>query len=58
MSNLVQIVDIPGIDDDEKAEEILNFIPENIEFLLPIVICPLTGGCINNLSFNKVLLNL
>ena len=43
------------MDDVDKYQEIIEFIPEDVDFLLPIIICPLLNSCVDTGDFNKVI---
>jgi hypothetical protein len=46
---LVEVLDVPGIDDCIDYTEVFSFIEKNIDFLLPIIIFPLTGSVLNTI---------
>ena len=44
---LVEVLDVPGIDDCIEYTEVSSFIETNIRYLIPMIIFPLTGSVLN-----------
>jgi hypothetical protein len=55
ISPLLEIYDLPGIDDIIDSEEIFSFIENEIEYLIPIIIFPLSGSILDTIFFNKLI---
>jgi hypothetical protein len=49
ISPLVEVYDVPGIDDKIDALEVLSFIENNMDYLIPIIIFPLAGSLLDTI---------
>lgn len=52
---LLEIYDLPGIDDLIDSQEVFSFIENQIEYLIPIIIFPLTGSILHTTLFNELI---
>jgi hypothetical protein len=55
ISPLVEIYDLPGIDDAIDSVSVFSFIEKHIDYLIPIVIFPLTGGYLDTIQFSQLI---
>ena len=55
---MVNIIDTPGMDDYHSEDNINEFINNNPDKIIPIIICPLHTGIIDTVDFYKFLWDL
>ena len=55
ISPLVEVYDLPGIDDAIDFVNVFSFIEKEIDYLIPIVIFPLTGGYLDTVQFSQLI---
>ena len=55
VSPLVEIYDLPGIDDAVESVRVNSFIEKNKEYIIPVIIFPLTGGILDTVQFSNLI---
>ncbi len=57
ISPLVEVLDVPGIDDAINSLKVFSYIENNLNYMLPIIIFPLTGCVIDTVHFSRLINN-
>ncbi len=52
---MVEVYDLPGIDDAIDSVNVSAFIEKNLEFMIPVVIFPLTGSVLDTVHFSNLM---
>ena len=52
---MVEIHDPPGIDDAVESDKIFSFIKDNIDYIIPVIIFPLTNSPLDTVKFSELI---
>jgi hypothetical protein len=55
ISPLVEVLDVPGIDDNIRSLLVNSFIDDNLDLMLPVIIFPLIGGVLDTVHFSNLM---
>ena len=55
---MVEVYDIPGIDDVIDSVNVASFIEKNLEFIIPVVVFMVTGSILDTVHFSNLILKL
>ena len=55
---MVEVYDLPGIDDVIESVNVTAFIEKNLEFMIPVVVFQLTGSILDTVHFSKLIISL
>jgi hypothetical protein len=52
---LVEVHDLPGIDDNLNMIKAFSFVENNLNYMLPVIIYPLPGCVIDTVHFSRLI---